>query len=66
MSNPINTVHFGTLLYFYNLFCWPLFFVMCLVLLPTSHIIGRTLSWLLHGFLNSRTALSLTLFCKSH
>ena len=21
--------HFGTLLLFYNLFCWPLFFVLC-------------------------------------
>ena len=28
--------HFGTLLLLYNRFCYPLFFVMCLVLLSTS------------------------------
>jgi len=36
MSNPIIIGHFGTLLHSYGLFYWPLFFVMYIVLLPTS------------------------------
>jgi len=33
---PVTIGHFGTLLHPYSWFCWPLFFLMCLVLLPTS------------------------------
>jgi len=60
MSNPITADHFSTSTLVYNLFCGPLVFIMCLQSCAFAHIIGPTFSWLRQGFLNSRTALSLT------